>query len=229
MRISGLQKLSLVDYDGHIACTIFTPGCNFACPFCHNSTLVTNIQENEMVTKEDVFAHLKKRAGIIDAIVISGGEPTLQPDLVDFIRELRTLPISIKLDTNGTNLPVLKELVENNLIDYVAMDIKNSMEKYPQTIDRDIEIGKIKDTINYIMSCGIDYEFRTTLVRNFHTDKDIEDIGKMIQGAKKYCLQKFVDNDNCIGKGLTEISKADAQNMQDIAQKYIPNTILRGY
>lgn len=229
MRISGLQKLSLVDYDGHIACTIFTPGCNFACPFCHNSLLVTNIQESENITKDEVIAHLKKREGIIDAIVISGGEPTLQPDLIDFIKELRKLPISIKLDTNGTNLAVLKELVENSLIDYVAMDIKNSMEKYPQTIDREIEIGKITDTINYIMSSGIDYEFRTTLVKNFHNEKDIENIGKLLKGAKKYCLQKFVDNDNCIGKGLTEISKPNALKMQEIVKEYIPNTILRGY
>ena len=229
MKISGLQKLSLVDYDGHIACTIFTPGCNFACPFCHNSLLVTNIQENTFVKKEEIFSHLKKREGIIDAIVISGGEPTLQPDLVEFIKELRQMPISIKLDTNGTNLAVLKELVENNLIDYVAMDIKNSMEKYPQTIDREIEISKIKDTISYIMNSGIDYEFRTTLVKNFHTEKDIEDIGKLLKGAKKYCLQKFVDNDNCIGKGLVEIPKTEALAMQEMVKKYIPNTILRGY
>ena len=126
-------------------------------------------------------------------------------------------------------MKAIKELVENNLIDYVAMDIKNSMEKYPQTIDREIEIGKITDTINYIMSAGIDYEFRTTLVKNFHNEKDIEDIGKLLKGAKKYCLQKFVDNDNCIGKGLTEISKPNALKMQEIIKQYIPNTILRGY
>lgn len=229
MKISGLQKLSLVDYDGHIACTIFTTGCNFACPFCHNSGLVTNINENDFITKEEIFSHLHKRSGIIDAIVISGGEPTLQPDLVDFIKELRAFPISIKLDTNGTNLTVLKELVENRLIDYVAMDIKNSMEKYPQTIDREIEIDKIKQTINYIMTSGIDYEFRTTLVKNYHTEKDILDIAKMLKGAKKYCLQRFVDNDNCIGKGLTDIPKTSAEQLQHIAKEYIPNTILRGY
>ena len=229
MKISGLQKLSLVDYDGHIACTIFTPGCNFACPFCHNSSLVTNIQNIDEITKEDVYEHLRKRAGIIDSIVVSGGEPTLQPDLVDFIKELRKFPISIKLDTNGTNLPILKELVEDNLIDYVAMDIKNSMEKYPQTIDRDIEISIIKETIDYIMTCGIDYEFRTTLVKNFHTENDIENIGKLLSGAKKYCLQRFVDNDNCIRKGLTDIPKSEAEKLQEVAKKYIPNTILRGY
>ncbi len=219
----------MVDYDGHIACTIFTTGCNFACPFCHNSGLVTKIDGGTLIPTEEVIAHLKKRKGIIDAIVISGGEPTLQPDLVDFIRILRKLDISIKLDTNGTNLPVLKELVENKLIDYVAMDIKNSIEKYPLTINKEVEKNTILDTIKYIMTSGIDYEFRTTLVKEFHSISDIKDIAKMIKGAKKYCLQKFVDNDNCIAGGLHEVPKSEAKEMLEIIKEDIPNTILRGY
>lgn len=219
----------MVDYDGHIACTIFTTGCNFACPFCHNSGLVTKIDGSTLIPTEEVIAHLKKRKGIIDAIVISGGEPTLQPDLIDFIRDLRKMDISIKLDTNGTNLPVLKELVENNLIDYVAMDIKNSIEKYPLTTNKDVEKGTILDTIKYIMSSGIDYEFRTTLVKEFHTISDMKDIAQMIKGAKKYCLQKFVDNDNCIAEGLHEVPKSEAKKMLEVIKEYIPNVQLRGY
>lgn len=229
MKISGIQKLSMVDYDGHIACTIFTTGCNFACPFCHNSGLVTKIDTSTLISTEEVIAHLKKRKGIIDAIVISGGEPTLQPDLIDFIKSLRELDISIKLDTNGTNLPILKELVENNLIDYVAMDIKNSIAKYPLTINKDVEKGTILDTIKYIMTSGIDYEFRTTLVKEFHSVSDIKDIAQMIKGAKKYCLQKFVDNDNCIAEGLHEVPKSEANKMLEAIKQDIPNTMLRGY
>lgn len=229
MKIVGLQKLSMVDYDGHIATTIFTSGCNFACPFCHNSSLVTNISQNEEIDINDIFAHLKKRKGIIDAVVISGGEPTLQPDLIDFIRSLKEYNVFIKLDTNGTKPKVIKNLIENNLIDYIAMDIKNSPEKYITTTGRDVDIDAIKTSIEYIIKSNIDHEFRTTLVEEFHNTSDIVDMSKMLIGAKKWRLQKFVDNDNCIMAGLHKINKDKANEMLNIAKKYIPNTALRGY
>lgn len=229
MKILGLQKLSMVDYDGHIATTIFTSGCNFACPFCHNSSLVTKISQNEEIDTNDIFAHLKKRKGIIDAVVISGGEPTLQPDLIDFIKALKEYGVSIKLDTNGTKPEVIKKLIENNLIDYIAMDIKNSPQKYPTTAGRDVNLEAIKTSIDYIIKSNIDHEFRTTLVEEFHSTLDILEMSKKLKGAKKWRLQKFVDNDNCIMSGLHEVNKDKATEMLNIAKEYVPNTALRGY
>lgn len=229
MKILGLQKLSMVDYDGHIATTIFTSGCNFACPFCHNSSLVTNISQNEEIDINDIFAHLKKRKGIIDAVVISGGEPTLQPDLIDFIKALKEYGVSIKLDTNGTKPEVIKKLIENNLIDYIAMDIKNSPQKYTTTAGRDVDLEAVKTSIDYIIKSNIDHEFRTTLVEEFHSTSDILEMAKMLRGSKKWRLQKFVDNDNCIMSGLHEVNKDKATEMLNIAKEYAPNTALRGY
>lgn len=219
----------MVDYDGHIATTIFTSGCNFACPFCHNSSLVTNISQNEEIDTNDLFAHLRKRKGIIDAVVISGGEPTLQPDLIDFIKALKEYNVSIKLDTNGTKPEVIKTLIENNLIDYIAMDIKNSPQKYPTTAGKAVDLEAIKTSINYIIKSDIDHEFRTTLVEEFHSTLDILEMSKMLKGAKKWRLQKFVDNDNCIMSGLHEVNKDKATEMLNIAKEYVPNTALRGY
>lgn len=222
-----MQKLSVVDFDKHIACTLFTSGCNFACPFCHNSGLVSD-KENE-ITENVIFDYLYKRRNIIDSIVISGGEPTLYPDLPDFIAKLKKLNLLIKLDTNGTNPEMVKYLYENHLIDYIAMDIKNSFDGYPQTIGRDTSLDKIKESISYIMSCGIDYEFRTTLVKEFHTTNNIRQIARQIAGAKKYYLQKFVDSGNCIASNLTEIPKSQAEDFVEILKEQIPNTSLRGY
>ena len=226
MKISGLQKVSLVDYDGQIATTIFTSGCNFACPFCHNSGLVKGT-EPEIPTSE-ILDYLKKRQNVLTAVCISGGEPTLHKDLPEFISKIKELGYLVKLDTNGTNLPMLKFLVENKLIDYVAMDIKNSFENYSKTIGVENKIN-LKDTIEYLMTCGIDYEFRTTLIKNYHSAQDIQNIAQNISGAKKYFLQKFVDNDNCLMQGLEEIPYATATEYLDICLKQIPNTKLRGY
>ena len=227
MKISGLQKLSLVDFDGHTATTIFTAGCNFACPFCHNSSLV--IGNTEDINEQDIIDYLHKRQKLIDAVVISGGEPTLHSDLPLLIKKIKELGFLIKLDTNGTNTDMVKYLVENRLVDYIAMDIKNSIIKYPATTGKDINMTTIQNTINYIMNCGIDYEFRTTLVAEYHNIKDFENICQMIGGAKKYYLQKFVDSGECIQSGLHEVAKSDAQSILEYVQKYIPNTKLRGY
>ncbi|MBQ7351413.1 MAG: anaerobic ribonucleoside-triphosphate reductase activating protein [Clostridia bacterium] len=226
MKISGLQKVSLVDFDGHISATIFTRGCNFACPYCHNSRLVKGI--DDIIPENEVLEYLEKRKNVLDSVVISGGEPTLNPDLPAFIKEIKDMGYKIKLDTNGTNLSMLKNLIENQLIDYVAMDIKNSIEKYNTTTNTNTH-WNIKDTIEYIMNCGIDYEFRTTLIKQYHTREDITKIAELIKGAKKLFLQKFVDNENCLQSGLDPIDKDTAEQFASILRKNIYNTYLRGY
>ncbi|MGN0960969.1 MAG: anaerobic ribonucleoside-triphosphate reductase activating protein [Christensenellales bacterium] len=226
MKISGLQKVSLVDYNEHICATIFTSGCNFACPFCHNSGLVKGIEPD--IPSSEIFEYLEKRKNILDSVCISGGEPTLHPDLPLFISKIKQMGYLVKLDTNGTNLEMLKYLVENHLIDYIAMDIKNSFAKYNLTIDKDLTLT-LKETIEYIMNCGIDYEFRTTLVDEFHNEKDMLEIGKIITGAKRYYLQKFVDSGNCLKSGLHAVNKETAEHFVQIISKYVTNTFLRGY
>ena len=196
MIISGFQKLSLVDFDGHISATIFVSGCNFACPFCHNAGLVNGSEPQ--ISESEVLEYLSKRFGLLDGVCVSGGEPTLYPDLPKFISKLKSIGYLVKLDTNGTNPEMVKYLVENKLVDYIAMDIKNSEDNYNKTIGKDYDFGKIKTTIEYIINCGVDYEFRTTLVKSLHTFEDIQKIEKLIACAKKYYLQKFVDSGNCI-------------------------------
>ena len=226
MKISGLQKVSLVDYNEHICATIFTSGCNFACPFCHNSGLVKGTEP--IIPTDEVLEYLNKRKKVLDSVCISGGEPTLQHDLVDFIAQIKSMGYLVKLDTNGSNLTMLKQLVENKLIDYIAMDIKNGYSNYINTINAPLQF-QIKDSIDYIMHCGIDYEFRTTLISEFHSPNDIIEISKMISGAKRYYLQKFVDNDNCLTHNLNEVPHPQAQQYMNILKKNIPNTQLRGY
>lgn len=227
MKISGFQKLSLVDFDGHMSATIFVSGCNFACPFCHNSGLVKNTEPE--IDESEILSYLNKRFGLLDSVCVSGGEPTLYPDLPEFIKKLKTIGYLVKLDTNGTNFEMVKFLVENRLVDYIAMDIKNSVNKYNMTVGKEINFENIKKTIDYIKKCGIDYEFRTTLTREFHEFDDIVEIAKMIKGAKKYFLQKFEDSGNCIADNLHAVSKEDATKFKDYLVKFIPNTKLRGY
>ncbi|MBE5758056.1 MAG: anaerobic ribonucleoside-triphosphate reductase activating protein [Clostridiales bacterium] len=227
MRIAGIQKLSMVDFDEHLSATIFTSGCNFACPFCHNSSLIGN--NNELISEDDILDFLYKRKNMLDAVCISGGEPTLQKDLPQFISKIKKMGYLIKLDTNGTNPDMIKYLYENNLIDYVAMDIKNHIEKYQDITQTNLNLDNILKSITYIMKCGIDYEFRTTLINEFHEKSDIIKIGKLIKSAKRYFLQKFVDSENCLSKNLSPIPKEQAIEFQEILCKYIKNTNLRGY
>lgn len=227
MKISGFQKLSLVDFDGHMSATIFVSGCNFLCPFCHNSGLVKSTETE--LDKNEIFEYLKKRFGLLDSVCISGGEPTLYPDIPEFISQIKQMGYLVKLDTNGTNPKMIKNLVENKLIDYIAMDIKNDLDGYTMTIGKNFDLSAVEQSIKYIMSCQIDYEFRTTLVEQFHNEKSISNISKLIKNAKKYYLQKFVDSGNCLENGLKEVSKEQAKKFQDILMKNIPNTKLRGY
>jgi len=226
MKISGIQKVSLVDYDGQVATTIFTSGCNFACPFCHNAGLVNSLEQN--IAVEDIMEYLMKRKNVLTAVCISGGEPTLNHDLPEFISQIKKLGYRVKLDTNGSNLEMVKYLVENNLIDYIAMDIKNSIEHYSKTIGKDYNFD-ITKTIKYIMNCGIDYEFRTTLVLGYHTNDNISKIGHMIKGAKKYYLQKFEDSGNCLRQGLQAIDYETAQHYRELLLPFVKLVQLRGY
>lgn len=226
----GMEKLSLVDYEGKVAATLFTGGCNFRCPFCHNSSLVETPDEIEYIPFSEIMAYLQKRKGILDAVCITGGEPTLLPSLKEKIKEIKKLGYFVKLDSNGTNPKLLKELIDEKLIDYVAMDIKNSKDKYSKTIGlKNIGLSNIEKSVELIKSSGIDYEFRTTIIKGFHEKEDFEKIGKWLQGSKRYFLQHFVDKGNCIKSNLEEIKEDEANSFKAILEKYILEVNLRGY
>lgn len=189
MRIGGFEKNTLIDYPGKIACILYTIGCNFRCPYCHNPELVDETAEE--IPLESIWYFLEKRKGLIDGVVITGGEPTLHEDLLDFIRQIRSYGYSVKLDSNGTRPGVLKKLIDYRLIDYIAMDIKSPLEMYTYTVGRPVLPETLRKSIDIIMNSGIEYEFRTTVVKALLTPEDIEQIGKEIKGAKVYYLQKF--------------------------------------
>lgn len=229
MKIFGIDKLSLVDFDDKVSCTLFTATCNFRCGFCHNSSLVLSVPENE-ISKDTIFKYLKTRQGVIDAVVITGGEPTLQPDLKDFIKEIRELGYLIKLDTNGYNPDILIDLVNEGLLDYVAIDIKGSKEDYGTIVGLpNIDIKRIEKTVDFLLENHVDYEFRTTLMAEFHNEKSIRKICEWIKGAKRYRLQKFIDSENCIKRGYHEVKESDATKLCDIAREYINDVKLRSY
>ena len=228
MIISGLQKLTLLDYPTKIACTVFTSGCNFRCPFCHNATLVLEKPE-ELMSEDDFFAFLKLRKGMLQGVCVTGGEPTLQKDLCSFLGKIKALGYSVKLDTNGYRPDVLKKVVEEKLCDYVAMDIKNSQEKYGLTTGiENFNIEPIKESVNYLLQGNVDFEFRTTVVKELHTEEDILKITEWIKGAPKYFLQGFVDSGDIIKDGFSGYSQNSMENMLKVAKTNIPNTELRG-
>ena len=229
MSIKGYEKLSLVDYDLKLSTTIFFGGCNFRCPFCHNSSLVINPNSSDDIPFEEILEHLKKRRGVIDAVTFSGGEPTLFKNLKEYIKQVKELGYLIKLDTNGSNPSVLKELLEENLLDYVAMDIKNSFEKYPLTCGVVVDVNNLKQSINLIMSSDVDYEFRTTLIKEHHNIEDIISISTLLNGAKKMRLQKYIPSVNCIDSTLHAVEKELAEKYILILKKTISDVNLRGY
>ena len=230
MRICGLEKFSLVDFDGILACSIFTAGCNFACPFCHNSALVLDASEQIEISSEEVFEFLEKRKHILGGVCVSGGEPTLQPDLADFLAKVKLLGYKIKLDTNGSNPFVLKRLIDAQLIDYVAMDIKNSLENYDITVGKEnFSTENVEKSVKLLMNGKLAYEFRTTLVDELHSEEDIKNIGVWLSGANKYFLQKFVDKDSCIVDGLNAVTEEKAKKFKSILSQTISSVNLRGY
>lgn len=228
MEFVGIEKLSLVDFDHHLSTTLFTPGCNFACPFCHNKDLVTGT-EYQPIPFDEIISFLKKRVGVLDAVVITGGEPTLHKDLVDKITKIKELGFLIKLDTNGTNPEMIKELVDFKLIDYIAMDLKNCFDKYPLTAGRNIDLNKIKQSINYLMEDHIPYEFRTTIVKELHSLDDMKKMANEINGASKIRLQLFKDSETCIKRGLHPIDKETALEFIKAFKNHVSDYALRGY
>lgn len=229
MKICGFQKMTMLDYPGKVACTVFTGGCNFRCPFCHNASLVTEIDGDNIWEESEIIEYLYKRKGIIDGVCITGGEPLMQKDIGDFIAKVRETGLPVKLDTNGSYPDKLKALVADGLIDYVAMDIKNSKAKYPATVGLDnYDISNIEESVNFLLQDKVDYEFRTTVVREFHTADDIADITDWIAGAKRYFLQGFVDSGNLIGNNLSALTPQEMVEICTVAQEKIPNTVLRG-
>lgn len=229
MRIDGLQKMTLLDFPGKVACTVFTGGCNFRCPFCHNALLVTELPENPDYTVDEILAFLKKRSGLLDGVAITGGEPLINPDIGDFIRSIRRLGYSVKLDTNGSYPDRLKSLVAEGLIDYVAMDIKNCREKYAETVGlKSLELSRIEESVDFLKSGAVDYEFRTTVVKEFHTVEDIRSAAEWIKGAKRYFLQNFVDSGNLIDSSMSGVDKSVMLEMKRAAADFVPKTEIRG-
>ena len=228
MKIQGIEKVSMVDYPNKIATTIFTGGCNFRCPFCHNSGIVN--QQYPYIEESEIFDYLKSRTKLIDAVVVSGGEPTLQPDLEEFIVKIRELGFLVKLDTNGTNPFMLKKLLDKNLLDYVAMDIKNDFEDYDKiTGIKEINVENVKKSLDILHKYDTPYELRTTLINEFHKEENIEKMAKELAGEHVLYLQKFVDTETCFEHGLTEVDKMNAVYYAGILKKTINNVILRGY
>ena len=227
MIISGLQKLTLLDYPGKMACTVFTYGCNFRCGFCHNALLVTE-ENSDSISEEEFFSFLRKRQGILEGVCISGGEPTLQSDLAEFIGKIKAMGYCVKLDTNGSNPGVLKVLIDEKLIDYVAMDIKNSLEKYTMTCDCEVDVALIKESVSTIIESGIDHEFRTTTVKEYHSAEDFLSIAEWIKGDSKYFLQHFEDSGNLIGEHLSPLSKEEMLSFADSIRNKLPNVAIRG-
>lgn len=229
MVFHGFQKMTMLDYPGNVACIVFTAGCNFRCPFCHNARLVTQINNDEIYTDEEILSYLSKRKGILEGICISGGEPLMHEGLFDFIKKVKDLGFLVKLDTNGSYPEKLKYLIDEKLVDYVAMDIKNSADKYALTIAVDnFDITPIYESIKILLEGEVDYEFRTTVVKDLHTAQDIEEIGMMINGADKYFLQQFIDSGNLISGGYTALSKEEMNFFREISAKYAKNAELRG-
>ena len=229
MVFHGFQKMTVLDYPEKVACTLFTAGCNFRCPFCHNALLVTEIDNQHVYEPGEILAYLQKRRGILDGVCVTGGEPLMHPDLADFLREVKDLGYAVKVDTNGSYPDRLRALVESGVVDYIAMDIKNCREKYGITIGiPDFDLTPVEESVRYLMGGAIPFEFRTTIVREFHTVEDIAAIADRIAGAPKYFLQSFKESDHMIGAGLHAHPEETLREMQKVAQRKVPAASLRG-
>ncbi|MCP1102831.1 pyruvate formate lyase activating enzyme [Aequitasia blattaphilus] len=229
MIIQGLQKLTLLDYPEKIAATIFTSGCNFRCPFCHNASLVVETDKYDKISEQEVLSFLKKRKGILEGVCISGGEPLLQHDIEEFIKKIKEMGYLVKLDTNGSYPEKLKRLVENKLVDYVAMDLKNSRLKYQETIGvKEFDLSSIEKSMRILLKGTVPYEFRTTLVKEFHRKSDIGDMARWIKGAEKYFLQQFVESDEMIVTGLHGYNEEIMKQALEVAREEVENAQIRG-
>ena len=240
MKIHGLNKLTLLDYPGHMACLIFTGACNYRCPFCHNASLVLDPNSQPAISEEEIFAFLQSRKGILEGICISGGEPTLQADLPEFIRKVRGMGFHIKLDTNGSRPGILKGLLDEGLVDYVSMDIKNAPGKYLTTIGipsdsqastDNLITDSVRQSAELLMQSGIPYEFRTTVVKELHSEDDLLTIGRWLNGARAYYLQSFRDSETLVGAVLGQFHAYAPEQMRvfrDMLKPYFGTVEVRG-
>jgi len=222
MVFGGLEKLTLIDYPGKVACMVYTIGCNFRCPYCHNPELVDETVET-MIPEDDVLAFLEARREMLDGVVITGGEPTMHDDLLRFMKKVKSLGLLVKLDSNGTRPDVLKEAVERRVVDYVAMDVKSTMAKYSQTVARPVDIEAIRKSIKFLMASGVDYEFRTTVIKALIAPEDFHEIGQEIKGAKRYFLQKFVPTKILNPQFRKKVAYSDAEffEFQNVMNTYV--------
>ena len=229
MLIKGLQKLTLLDFPDRMACTLFTFGCNFRCPFCHNASLVlADRADDSVMPEEEFFTFLSRRRGMLEGVCITGGEPTLQPDLEDFISRIKDMGYAVKLDTNGYRPAVLRRLVEAGLLDYVAMDIKNSLPRYGETVGiARFDTAPIEESMDYLMEGRVPFEFRTTLVRGLHTPEDIRAMGRRLAGPEAFFLQTFKDSGDLIAGGEA-FTPAETRVLLAALQENVPNAQIRG-
>jgi pyruvate formate lyase activating enzyme len=229
MQIHGFMKSTLLDYPGHLAATIFLGGCNLRCPFCQNASLVLRPGTQPVLPEEEVLAYLAKRKNILEAVCITGGEPTLYPELPDFIQKIKALGYKVKLDTNGLNPSLLEDLVRKGLIDYVAMDIKSSPEHYSAAAGiPGLDLTPVRKTAAFLLKGSLDYEFRTTVVRELHSEEDMHSIGRWLKGAKAYFLQSYRDSDDILSPGLSAPDKETLLKYQSILNTYLDHVSLRG-
>ena len=229
MIISGVQKLTLLDFPGRTACTVFFAGCNFRCPFCHNAILVERPQEAGSVLVEDFFDFLKMRKGLLDGVAITGGEPTLNKDLPEFMAKIKELGYAVKLDSNGTNPEMLEKIISEGCVDYVAMDIKNCKEKYAQTAGIDNRfMERVERSVDLLMQNKVDFEFRTTVVKQLHTVEDMIKLSEWIKGDEKYFIQAFKNSGDLIDANMDSIDYDDYARFLEVIKPQLPNSSIRG-
>ena len=227
MNVQGYQKLTLLDYPGRTACTVFTGGCNLRCPFCHNAGLVRTPLAGPNLTDE-VLGYLQKRRGILDGVCVTGGEPLLQPDLVGFLQAVKEMGYAVKLDTNGMLPGRLAEVLATKLVDYVAMDIKSSPDGYPAATGTDADVSAVSDSLSILRDSGIPFELRTTAVRGIHTEADFDAIGQWIGDVPAYFIQRFVDSGQLLGSGFDAFSPEEMERLLTTVRRYTPSAQLRG-
>jgi pyruvate formate lyase activating enzyme len=223
MILGGFQKLTLLDYPGKLAATVFTVGCSFRCPFCHNPELVDLRLAHNEESEKDFFEFLKKRVGKLEGVCITGGEPTIQPDIIDFIKKIKNLGFLVKLDSNGTRPDVLKKIIDAKLVDFIAMDIKSSLENYDMATGSKVDKDRIRLSVNMIMHSKIPYEFRTTVVPGLHTENDFVEIAKWISGAEIYYLQEYREEQKILDPNLKKKTKGQKIDLEKIQKKIQKN------
>ncbi|MBQ4037873.1 MAG: anaerobic ribonucleoside-triphosphate reductase activating protein [Clostridia bacterium] len=227
MNVQGFQKLTLLDFPGKVACTVFCGGCNLRCPFCHNASLVLSpaAEENRLA---EVLDYLKKRQGILEGVCLTGGEPLLQPDLPAFVRSLKSMGYLVKLDTNGAMPDSLASLLEEGGIDHVAMDVKSSAEGYARAVGKSVDLAPFLRSMELLRTCGVSYEFRTTLVKGIHTERDVFGLRELLREDDRFFLQSFKDSGNVLGEGYTAFSEEEMEGFLSVIKEKVPAAVIRG-